>query len=1774
MISTHSRIAAFALVAAMLYAMLPMNVLAASDVKTQPRNVRTATAAASAGASLEGFCVTSVETDGKTASVRYKASQDCMLVVALYTEDGVKMLGSGKVTVSSNRHTANVTVAIDEMPAYYLVRAFLVNPGDNQPLSEMFTSNLYTMLSIIDSGQCGKNITYTLDNHGLLTLNGSGEMYDYSETVNIPWCSERNRIKKITLSDGITSIGKNAFYDCSELTDISIPDTVRKIGANAFGYCTDLASVTIAESVSKIGESAFDHCTGLTSVTIPDSVTEIGTAAFRNCTSLERAAISDTVTTINASVFAYCSSLKSVTVPNYVTMIYNNAFYNCGNLSDVYYSGSDDAWYDIIIREGNDNLLNANIHYNAVPLQSGKCGDNMTFTLYRSGLFELKGSGAMYNFERDDAVPWYENRARIRSVTISDGITSIGSRAWNGCTGITDAAVPESVTSIGDSAFANCSDLKTIILGSKISTIGSNAFSNCFGLQSITLTGKLSTIGNRAFSNCTGLQNISIPRSVTDVADHAFSGCSNLSIVFYEGTGQEWNNISIGSSNQPLQNADIQYDCVTRSSGKCGDNIDYILYENGILRLSGFGTMNQFEYTPEKLENDGYSSQYTPEYCSSPFYNHSEIKTVIMTGEITTIGNYAFYRCTGLTSLTFPQSLVLIEDNSFGGCTGLTSITMPHAVRSVGEGAFSGCTGLKSIHIAPSVTSIGNNAFQGCKRLTSVTIPDSVTTIGNHVFYECAALTNITLPNTVTSIGEYAFYGCKSLTSLVIPNAVTSIGKYAFSECTGLSGITISDSVTAISFHAFSGCILLTSVMIPDSVTSIGNYAFYGCSGLTDVTISDSVTTIGNHAFRGCTNLTELTVPNSVKAIGTYAFYGCKALTAVNLPNSLSLIGEKAFYGCLQLKTITIPKSITSIESNAFYNCNQLSDVYFTGSENDWQDLNIAQGNEALSSATIHYNAALPDSSPVPMRAPDAEGVQTASYDNLVPGRNYLFVVSRSGDTGNILNADKLLYIDQKQADGQGRITFRYQPKENYDGAAVRLFGTYNMTVSSIEVKRQPNRLYYDTGDSIDLTGLVLTVTYSDGSTSDVTEGYSYTPDSFPHGSTYGTSVTPSVTVEFGGKTVRVYVHVNEKLFIVTHPSDMTLKVGEEATFSVEAKGSIVSYQWYYKKAGQTNWNKWGTRTTAQTTATANASWDGMQVYCNVKDFYGKSVNSDPATISMVKNISITQQPESQTITLGDSVTLSLEVQGNGLTYQWYFMKAGQTAFSVWNGRTHPSETCTPNATWDNIQLYCVVKDSDSFSLKSDTITVRVNPGIVITKQPVNVSTKANKPVNLSVTATGNNLQYQWYYKKKGAADFSLWKEFTTAAIQPPANNSWDGMQVRCLITDSDGHKVFTDTATINLLPYATDDFQITTQPKSVNIDKANVGSQSVTFSVKVKNGSGVRYQWYFCKANQSTFTAWKGHTSASETVTPNSTWEKIQLYCKITNGNGEELYSDIAKVTFSENPIVITRQPTNQTISFGSPVTLSLTAKGIGLTYQWYFKKPAQTSFSLWKGHTHATESCTPTESWNGIQLYCLVKDASGNKVQSQTVKVILSDVITIVSQPSSVTTKTGENVKFTVKAEGDGLTYQWYYRKAGANDWSKWGARTTASTTATSNASWDGMQVRCTVTNAGGKSLHTNAVKITLSDVLAITQQPSDVTVNAGDNTTFAVKAKGEGLTYQWYYRKAGATDWSKWGARTTASTTATANSSWNGMQVRCVVNDSKSNTVTSTAAKITIR
>ena len=331
---------------------------------------------------------------------------------------------------------------------------------------------------------------------------------------------------------------------------------------------------------------------------------------------------------------------------------------------------------------------------------------------------------------------------------------------------------------------------------------------------------------------------------------------------------------------------------------------------------------------------------------------------------MTSIGGGAFFGCSGLTSVTIPNSVTSIGDETFSGCSGLTSVTIGSSVTSIGGYAFRGCSGLTSVTIPNSVTGIGNHAFRDCSGLTSVTIGNSVTSIGSYAFDGCSGLTSVTIPNSVTSIGSYAFLDCSGLTSITIPNSVTSIGERAFYNCSGLMSVTIPNSITSIGETAFYGCSGLKSVnifdlaawcnisfssfysnplyyahhlflngeeikdlVIPNSVTSIGSYAFYGCSGLTSVTIPNSVTSIGEKTFYGCSGLTSVTIPNSVTSIGSSAFYNCSGLTSVTIPNSVTSIAESAFHNCKKLSSVVLPNELKLIKANTFIGCTSLSSI-------------------------------------------------------------------------------------------------------------------------------------------------------------------------------------------------------------------------------------------------------------------------------------------------------------------------------------------------------------------------------------------------------------------------------------------------------------------------------------------------------------------------------------------------------------------------------------------------------------------------------------------------------------------------------------------------------------------------------------------------------------------------------------------------------------------------------------------------------------------------------
>ncbi|MCH5186791.1 MAG: leucine-rich repeat domain-containing protein [Oscillospiraceae bacterium] len=375
--------------------------------------------------------------------------------------------------------------------------------------------------------------------------------------------------------------------------------------------------------------------------------------------------------------------------------------------------------------------------------------------------------------------------------------------------------------------------------------------------------------------------------------------------------------------------------------GKLGDNLTWILDSEGTLTISGIGAMEDWTY----------SSWY------STFHQHRQnIKNVIIEKGVTSIGGKAFWDCYSLVSMSISNSVMSIGYSAFRS-TRLTNVTIPDGVTSIGDSAFYNCHSLTSVNIPNSVTSIGVDAFGDCTSLTRVIIPDSVTTIGDNAFGGCSSLTSVSISNSITSIRWRVFHGCTSLTSVTIPNNVISIGEQAFSNCTNLNNVSIGNSVTSIGEKAFSNCTRLNNVNIGNSVKNIGNYAFYNCRSLTNVIIPDSVTSIGNNAFSDCRSLTNVTIPDGVTNIGGGTFDECTSLTRVTIPDSVTNIDRYAFAGCTGLTSVGIGNSVKSIGYRAFDKCNKLTDVYYSGTEAQWNNISIGDYNDYLLNATIHYNS-------------------------------------------------------------------------------------------------------------------------------------------------------------------------------------------------------------------------------------------------------------------------------------------------------------------------------------------------------------------------------------------------------------------------------------------------------------------------------------------------------------------------------------------------------------------------------------------------------------------------------------------------------------------------------------------------------------------------------------------------------------------------------------------------------------------------------------------------
>ena len=494
----------------------------------------------------------------------------------------------------------------------------------------------------------------------------------------------------------------------------------------------------------------------------------------------------------------------------------------------------------------------------------------------KSGEFTVDDIWYYYTNEDDDEVGVmysksgeYSGDVVIPSTVTYNGkqytVTSIGSKAFSGCTRLKKVTIPNSVTNIGDNAFSECRGLKAVTIGNSVTSIGSGAFTYCSYLTEVTIPNSVTNIGDKAFYYCYGLKAVTIGNSVTSIGDYAFDGCPNL--------------IEITIPNSVTNIGDNAF-------SECR-GLKAVTIGNSVTAIGGWA----FSYCTglTTVVWNARSSQIPLSEFGNPmppFSNCDRLTDFVFGEEVEHIPAYLCYNLTSLKNLVIGNSVTTIGNSAFSDCTGLTTVTWN--ARNVQD-----------------FQSTGGRPFSNCKNLTEFVFGEEVEHIPDYLCYKLTTLKNLVIGNSVTSIGEWAFHRCTSLTEVTIPNSVTTIGGLAFYSCTGLQKVTIGNSVKSIGDKAFYFCTDLKTVTIGNSVKSIGDKAFYFCNGLTEVSIPNSVTSIGSGTFEDCTGLKTVTIGNSVKSIGSNAFSSCTSLTAITIPNSVTSIGDETFYNCRSLEHVT-----------------------------------------------------------------------------------------------------------------------------------------------------------------------------------------------------------------------------------------------------------------------------------------------------------------------------------------------------------------------------------------------------------------------------------------------------------------------------------------------------------------------------------------------------------------------------------------------------------------------------------------------------------------------------------------------------------------------------------------------------------------------------------------------------------------------------------------------------------------------------------------------------
>ncbi len=741
-----------------------------------------------------------------------------------------------------------------------------------------------TWISYIAKGSAGPTAVWTLDETGLLTVSGTGQVsasysrppwQDYCENVisakietgitSLGTQVFKNCVNmtSITLPDTLTTIGSNAFYDCESLKEIEIPSSVTSLGSGAFYYCDSLVHVDIPDSITEINSSTFSGCSNLTSVTIPDSVTSIGYSAFYFCRNLRSISIPDSVTSIGRDAFSSCESLTSIKLPAHLTTIEEGTFEYCRGLTRISIPHG-------VTSIGKDVFYNCSALTSIIIPSSVVSLDSLVF-YYCTNLSKITFLGDppsitdVNNFYRVNAAAYYDasnpNWTDAARQNYGGTLTWVPYTAAGSCSAsiswVLDPQGILTITGNGDlpdyaagSApwYAYREQIKSLDVREGIASISANSFAGFPNLVSVTLAGSVASIEANAFSGCGRLNSVIFLGDAPSIAETSFTGVT--ADLCYPGGNDTWTEAVRQNYGGTLDWADYYV------YGVCGDSlIWYLSGKTGTLTISGSGDMYDYTNTAPSWAN-----------------YRNLIGRVVIKDSVTSVGKRAFHNYTVLQEVVFGKGLATIGESAFRG-TNLKTLVLPDNVTSISATAFRNCANLTEVTFGKEIAFIGEGAFSYNPALTKIIFPGKAPVFEEYVFFQVTADVYYD-----TAGGHWNGYNIQNYSgTLTWKPYIDSIGS-------GSCGENLTWDLDAAGTLTISGSGEMTSAPWSAHAASIQA-----------VLLEEGITSIASGAFRGCTELSLLILPQSITAIGSEAFSGCTGLTSISFLGNAPVIAQNSF---------------------------------------------------------------------------------------------------------------------------------------------------------------------------------------------------------------------------------------------------------------------------------------------------------------------------------------------------------------------------------------------------------------------------------------------------------------------------------------------------------------------------------------------------------------------------------------------------------------------------------------------------------------------------------------------------------------------------------------------------------------------------------------------------------------------------------------------------------------------------------------------------------------